>query len=92
MAQEVGENVTFNGLRSGGIIGSYEWAFGDGTTATGRSMKHASDEPGEYTVELLVTGPGGTDTASLTVVVGEGDGGSGDRDATDGELRVSTAE
>lgn len=72
--QEVGENITFNGLRSDGIIGGYEWAFGDGTTATGRSVEHAYGDPGEYTVELFVTGPGGTDTASVTVTVEEAGG------------------
>jgi len=69
--REVGENATFNGLRSEGAVDSYEWDFGDGTTATGRSVKHAFEEPGAYTVELTVSGPGGTDSTTETVVVVE---------------------
>ena len=65
------ENITFNGLRSDGIVGTYEWEFGDGATATGRSVEHAYDEPGMYTVELTVSGPAGNDTATETVIVVE---------------------
>jgi len=70
-AQEVGEDVTFNGLRSDGIIESYEWTFGDGASAENKSVEHAYDEPGVYTVELTVSGPAGNATASETVIVVE---------------------
>jgi len=69
--QAVGENVTFNGLRSQGVVGTYGWDFGDGTRATGKSVSHAYDTAGEYTVELTVSGPAGTDTATETVTVVE---------------------
>ncbi|GAB3681922.1 hypothetical protein GCM10028857_06920 [Salinarchaeum chitinilyticum] len=52
----------------GGAIASYEWEFGDGTTATGQSVEHTYDGAGEYTATLTVTGDGGgTDTAEQTV-------------------------
>ena len=34
---------------------SVEWAFGDGTTATGRRVIHSYDDSGEYTVEATTT-------------------------------------
>lgn len=64
---EPGQSVQFDASESGdpdGEIVRYEWAFGDGTTAT-RSMptvSHAYDEPGTYTVALRITDDSG-DTA-----------------------------
>jgi len=31
---------------------TYEWSFGDGSTAFGRVQEHAYDEPGDYTIDL----------------------------------------
>jgi len=84
---EPGDSVTFDGSGSTppDAITSYEWQFGDGETATGKSVDHAYDAPGTYTVELTVNGSGAgnettTATASLEVAVDEaddGDSGSG---------------
>jgi PKD repeat protein len=53
-----------------GSISSYEWAFGDGTTATGVTASHSYASTGEFTVTLTVTDDGGaTATASETVTV-----------------------
>ena len=49
--------VYFDGSKSedpDGIIESYEWDFGDDTTASGVSVEHEYSEPGQYTVTLTV--------------------------------------
>src|SRR5690606_24263623 len=38
-----------------GAITSYEWAFGDGATATGVTAAHEYTDAGDYTVTLTVT-------------------------------------
>jgi PKD repeat protein len=67
----VGETVSFDGDGStdvDGTIESYEWAFGDGGTATGPTPTHTYDSPGTYTVTLTVTDDdGATDTTTGTV-------------------------
>lgn len=68
-----------------GSIESYEWDFGDGTTATGVSADHTYAERGTYTVTLTITdGDGRTDTATRTVEVGT------DGNETDGETNGTT--
>jgi PKD repeat protein len=37
-----------------GAIRSYDWSFGDGATASGRSVRHAYARPGTYEVVLVV--------------------------------------
>lgn len=54
----VGDDVSFDATGStdpNSDIELYEWAFGDGTTATGRSVSHTFEEGGEYTTTLRVT-------------------------------------
>ncbi len=51
-----------------GTIVSYEWDFGDNTTATGITVTHSFDY-GTYTVTLTVTdNDGATDTDTITVI------------------------
>jgi PKD repeat protein len=54
---KVGENATFNGSWSydpDGVIVSYEWEFGDNTSASGVEVVHAYAEAGKYIVKLTV--------------------------------------
>jgi PKD repeat protein len=74
-----GQSVEFEDTSSSGpetTIESYEWAFGDGSTATGQQATHTYDSTGEYTVTLTVTtAAGDSDTATKTVSVTETGGG-----------------
>jgi len=69
----VDEIVSFDGSGSSdpdGTIVSYDWAFGDGASASGATVNHAYSAADTYTVTLTVTDNGGltgTDTASVTV-------------------------
>jgi len=69
----VGDSVDFDASASTGgaaPVPDYEWAFGDGTTATGSTVSHAYDATDEFTVTLTVTNEnGGTGTASETITV-----------------------
>ncbi len=59
--------VTFFGGPSPGKITDYYWQFGDGETSTERYYTmHTYNNPGEYTVTLTVTGPGGSDVEIKT--------------------------
>jgi PKD repeat protein len=49
-------------------IQSWDWNFGDGTTATGQYVNHRYAADGDYTVQLTVTTPDGR-TASTTRTV-----------------------
>ena len=72
-----GENGTFDAGGASdpdGSITSYEWAFGDGTTATGETVTHSYDASGSYDVTLTVTDDdGATDTTTQTVTVTDGE-------------------
>jgi endonuclease YncB( thermonuclease family) len=68
-----GATVTFDGTASvdaDGTIERYQWAFGDGTTASGATPTHAYDAAGSYDATLTVTDDDGataTDAVAITV-------------------------
>jgi len=49
---------------------NYLWNFGDGNTATTRDVSHQYAQPGNYTVNLLVTSDKGCSVASSAFAVG----------------------
>lgn len=59
--------VQFDAAGSTGPIDSYAWNFGDGQSGSGVSPSHTFTAPGTYTVELTVSGPGGTSSTSVAV-------------------------
>ncbi len=72
--QKVGKNITFDASNSSDNVGivSYEWEFGDGTTAQGKNVAHTYDEAGNYTVSLTVKDEAGNeDTYETTISVEE---------------------
>jgi PKD repeat protein len=60
--------VTFTDTSSGDITG-YSWDFGDGSNATKQSPVHTFSDPGQYTIALTVSGPGGASTATGSLSV-----------------------
>lgn len=61
--------VTFTN-RSSGSISSFSWNFGDGAISTDQNPSHTYTAPGNYTVTLVVIGPGGQSSSQATVTVG----------------------
>jgi len=68
-----GTTFAFNASGSGdpdGSIVSYQWTFGDGSSAIGITAQHAYAAPGTYSIQLLVRDDdGATDTMTQSVVV-----------------------
>jgi PKD repeat protein len=52
--------------QSSGAITDWWWTFGDGATSSEQHPSHTYDAPGDYTVSLTVSGPGGSDTETKT--------------------------
>ena len=64
-------NVTFTSTSTGAIT-ACDWSFGDDRTSTSTQcnpLQHTYEKAGTYKVQLTVTGPGGKDTATSTVIV-----------------------
>ena len=59
-------NVQFTDASTGTAPLSYAWNFGDGNTSTLRNPAHLYTTAGSYTVNLTVTGPGGSNLESRT--------------------------
>jgi PKD repeat protein len=72
-----GETIEFDGSGSkdeDGTIESYNWDFGDGTSAAEAKTSHAYEKGGEFVVTLTVTdnkGDTGTATIKVTVILPE---------------------
>ncbi len=67
--------IVFDGSGSSdsdGTIVSWDWDFGDGSAASGKSLFHSYPEAGVYTVKLEVTdNAGATHTATTSATIGE---------------------
>ena len=73
LTRDVGQDVEFDASTSSDQDGddiSYVWNFGDGTTATGKTVVKVYSSPGNYTCTLTVyDGRGGVGNSSLTAVI-----------------------
>ena len=54
---------------SSGAPTSWAWDFGDGTSSTSQSPSHTFTSAGTFTVRLTVSGPGGSTSATASIVV-----------------------
>jgi PKD repeat protein len=61
-------NVTFVDTSSGSITG-WAWAFGDGNTSISQSPSDIYSNPGSYTVQEIVSGPGGSSTDTVANLI-----------------------
>jgi PKD repeat protein len=72
-----GTSIVFDGRASfdpDGIITSYQWDFGDNTSAPGAAPSHSYSQPGIYTARLTVTdnsGSIGTATTTATIATNQ---------------------
>ena len=64
-----GSPVQFDGSGSSGVITTYLWNFGDGSSAQGVSPTHTYALPGTYTITLTVFGSGGLQSSDTTQAV-----------------------
>ncbi|MBD3376443.1 DUF4038 domain-containing protein [candidate division KSB1 bacterium] len=60
--------VHFQSLASG-VIDNWHWEFGDGQTIDLENPYHTYETPGLYSVTLIVSGPGGTDTLTVADLI-----------------------
>lgn len=72
-----GLSVWVDGTGSTGDVTSYEWDFGDGSTAVGANASHTYPSAGSYTITLLVESDVGQDTVTETVSVSPDDDNGG---------------
>ena len=54
---------------STGIVTSYLWNFGDGTTSTDENPAHTYGSPGTHKAKLTVYGPGGDGSKTMSIAV-----------------------
>src|SRR5208283_1326659 len=54
---------------SSGLVTSWLWNFGDGTTSTDENPTHTYESPRTYTAKLTVYGPGGAGSKTVSIVV-----------------------
>ncbi|GAA0729751.1 hypothetical protein GCM10009060_29960 [Halorubrum trapanicum] len=66
-----GDAISFNASASEGTGLTYEWTFGDGTSATGETVEHVYDATGTYNVTLTVANGSASDTDRIAVSVVE---------------------
>jgi len=52
-----------------GLLGTWAWSLGDGANSSEQSPSHVYATPGSYDVALTVSGPGGSDTKTMSALV-----------------------
>ena len=62
-------NVSFTDSSSGSITG-WAWEFGDGNISVSQSPTNAYANPGSFTVQEIVSGPGGSSTSTEVNLIG----------------------
>lgn len=67
-------NFTSSASDSDGVIVSYNWAFGDGSTSSAQSPSHTYQQAGTYIAQVTVTDDGGA-TANALVTINANSGG-----------------
>jgi len=82
--------VTFTDASTGNVTG-WSWDFGDNSTSTGQNPVHTYTANGTYTVNLTVTGTGGTDSEVKTDYITVGTAISGPVAAFSGTPTSGTA-
>jgi PKD domain-containing protein len=66
---EAGDDIEFSGIAYLGMPPyTYEWNFGDGETATGKTSVHSYESAGNYTVTLTVTDDAGSTANDTTLI------------------------
>lgn len=71
---EVNSLVSF--FNSSQNADSYNWSFGDGNTSNQKDPAHTYTREGSYTVRLIATGKGGSNTVEKVVVIRKPGGGN----------------
>jgi len=61
--------VNFTDLSTGGPVSTYSWNLGNSVTSTLQHPSTTYTSPGTYSVTLTVTGPGGSSTKTISVIV-----------------------
>lgn len=66
---KMGETITFTNQSENSK--DFVWDFGDAKTSTDENPKHAYSSAGDFTIKLIATGGGGTDSISQTISVSQ---------------------
>ncbi|MDM8516511.1 PKD domain-containing protein [Desulfobacterales bacterium HSG16] len=61
--------VSFSSGASTGVINSWSWSFGDSGVSTDANPAYTYNSEGIYSVSLVVTGPGGSNTKTLSNLI-----------------------
>ncbi|MEK7209464.1 MAG: PKD domain-containing protein, partial [Patescibacteria group bacterium] len=64
--------VKFKATNIGGPVATYQWNFGDGASLVSvivDSVAHTYTAPGDFTVSLTATGPGGLSTKTIAKLI-----------------------
>jgi PKD repeat protein len=63
----IGEEISFTNTSQNAT--TYSWSFGDGTSSTAEHPTHSYSSSGTYTINLIATGDGGSDSETENISV-----------------------